>query len=232
MNNDIANKILRGQDALRRQLEPFTTALRDFEANSKLRQIAEDIARQQTAMRAAFGPIEELRRASLLDPALRISSEVQRLQEVMAETQARFRLPEISETAKLLQQLDSSGVTNAIKRFREQASELQRAMEAMRTPWLDMQDRLRSIGGFVELQGIGHALRMLPAFDVRLADAIRIDLGDWRDKIVWPPEIFTDSLARASFYAAQGLDPALTAFPSSAFEQSIGIAGSDTRRRL
>ena len=80
-------------------------------------------------------------------------------------------------------------------------------MEAMRTPWLDLEDRLRSISGFVELQGIGHTLRTMPAFDKHITEALRVDLGDWRGKISWPDDIFTNPLARTSFYAERGLDP-------------------------
>ena len=75
------------------------------------------------------------------------------------------------------------------------------------------------------MQGIGHALRTLPAFDTSLADRLRIDLGNWREKITWPEAIFTDPLARTEFYGERGLDPGLTNFPASAFDQSITIAG-------
>jgi hypothetical protein len=225
MTTNIAQKILEEQYALRRQLEPFLNAQKAFEESSRFRQIAENFVLHQEAIRTAFGPYEELRRAGLLDPISRIGGEFHRLNEMMAETQARFRLPEFSESAKLLEQMENSGLATAIKRSQEQASEIQRAMEAMRVPWLNIEDNLRSVGGFVELQGIGHVLRTMPAFDARLADALRIDLGDWREKLVWPSEIFTDSLARSSFYVAQGLDPSLTAFPSAAFEQSISITG-------
>ncbi len=77
----------------------------------------------------------------------------------------------------------------------------------------------------MELQCIGHALMTRPAFDAPLADALRVDLGDWRDKISWPANIFTDPLARTSFYLKRGFDPALTAFPPEAFEESVSIAG-------
>lgn len=107
----------------------------------------------------------------------------------------------------------------------EHQTALERAMDAMRAPWLDMQDKLRSMTAFTELQGIGITLRSLPAFDINVAQALRIELGDWRKEITWPSEIFTDAVARSAFYEAQGLNPYLTAFPADAFQQSIEIAG-------
>ena len=95
----------------------------------------------------------------------------------------------------------------------------------MGTPWLDVQEQMRSIAGFAELQGIGHALGSMPAFGESLSSTLRIDLGDWRDQITWPPEIFTDLTARSDFYAGLGFDQALTDFPAPAFEQSLRIAG-------
>ena len=224
MTNDSIKKVLEMQDSLR-QFEPVFAKVQALEENAGLRRLAEDLSRHQEALRAAYGPVEDLRRAGLLNLTSQLGSEFERVRQMAAEIQARFRLPAIAESTKLFRDWESSAAANTTKRLQEQASELQRAMQAMRAPWLDMQDNLRSIGGFVELQGIGHALRTMPAFDTHLADALRIDLGDWRDRLAWPPEIFTDPLARTSFYAAQGLDSALTAFPAGAFEQSISIAG-------
>jgi hypothetical protein len=75
------------------------------------------------------------------------------------------------------------------------------------------------------MQGIGHGLRSMPAFDENFAAALRLDLGDWRDTITWPAKIFTDLAARSEFYVGLGFNAALTDFPLPAFEQSLDIAG-------
>ena len=113
-------------------------------------------------------------------------------------------------------------------RYAGEYSSLKRAMESMLTPWLNVQDPLRSMGGFAALQGIGHALKDMPAFGHALGAALRVNLGDWRDTITWPREIFTDLEAREDFYVGLGFDPALTDFPAPAFEESLHIA--DLRR--
>ena len=84
---------------------------------------------------------------------------------------------------------------------------------------------MRSIGAFADIQSIGFALKNIPAFDDRLTELLRIDLGDWQDRISFPKVIFNDPLARSTFYQDRGFDPALTAFPMDAFAESLDIAG-------
>ena len=151
---------------------------------------------------------EDLRRAGILDL-----------------DHARFKLPENAEMARLLATCKSGVLSNIMARFAGEYSSLKRAMEIMRTPWLNVQDPLHSMGGFAALQGIGHALKSMPAFGHALGDALRVDLGDWRDPISWRSEIFTDLAARSDFYISLGFNPALTDFPLPAFEQSLDIAG-------
>ena len=78
------------------------------------------------------------------------------------------------------------------------------------------------------MQGIGNALRTVHAFDERLTEALRVDLGDWQETICWPDNIFTDLGARTAFYLERGLNPALSAFPGDAFRQAVAIAGLDS----
>ena len=94
----------------------------------------------------------------------------------------------------------------------------------MSSPWFDTANKLQSVVGFATLQGIGQALRAMQPFDRRLSAALRIDLGDWREKITWNPTIFADPLARTSFYLDRGLNPSLTRFPNDTFEESIALA--------
>ena len=133
----------------------------------------------------------------------------------------QFRLPQVSETASLLRELERSGARETIGR----ELEIQRAMEAMRSPWLDIENKAQSVTGFARLQNLGYSLRTMTAFDTALADRLRPALGDWREPIDWPKDIFSDPLARANFYTARGFDPTLTAFPSTAFHERITIAG-------
>jgi hypothetical protein len=68
---------------------------------------------------------------------------------------------------------------------------------------------MRSLNSLAEIQGIGRALAVMPAFGDSLTTALRLDLGDWRDAITWPKPIFTDPIARTEFYVDRGFNPSL-----------------------
>lgn len=226
MTGEAINKTMKMKELLRRQLEPIQASVMALETNTGLRTLIEEADRHHELMRAALGPLEELRRVGLLcNMGTELTAGARQARELIAQVQSNFRLPESAEAANLLLEFEGNGLAKSLERHRELSSEIQRAMEMMRAPWLDIQDRLSSVTGFAELQGIGHALRNSPPFDKHLADSLRFALGDWRAKIDWPSNIFTDPVARTAFYAGRGLDPALTAFPAAAFNQSLDIAG-------
>lgn len=209
-NSSIAKALRTPQEELLRQIKLLSSAaetIRDFGR------------RQQQMRHAAFAPLEEMRKAG---------KELERMQNLSRAGVKQLCLPQTSEVAKMLLEYKSD-ISATLQRYQEQASNLKRMMEAMRTPWLDMENKLQSLKGFATLQGIGHALHTMPPFDTRLADALRADLGDWRNEIAWPREIFIDPQARTSFYEERGLNPALTAFPADAFEQSAVTVNINVR---
>jgi hypothetical protein len=211
--------------AASRAAGPVAQALRAIEENSSVQQMLKSIERHEAVMRSVLGPIEKLQLTGIFDMDSPWRRDLELAQQAMAGFEARFRLPEMTEVAHLIAEFRTSPLSESLARYAEHTSSLQRAIESMSTPWLDVQEGIRSIAGFAELQGIGHALRTMPAFGESLSTALRIDLGDWRDPITWRPEIFTDLAARSDFYASLGFDRALTDFPVPAFEQSLDIAG-------
>ena len=123
------------------------------------------------AMRAAAGPLDELRRAGVFDVDSTWRRDMELVRQAMVDFEARFRLPEMTEVARLIAQFRMSPLSESLARYDEQTTSLQRAMENMRTPWLDIQEATRSVAGFAELQGIGRALESLPSFGDSLASA-------------------------------------------------------------
>jgi len=199
-------------------------AVTAFESSAGSRMLAEAV-RNQALISATQGPIEELRRASVFDQSLDVHERLRSAQEMLDAFNSRFILPDVSISAKLMQECQQSPAAAVLARYAGQADEIQRAMEAMDTPWLDEQDKMRSVIGFAEIQGIGSMLTRLPGFDNTVSEALRVDLGDWRDKITWPEPVLTDMDARGAFYIERGFDPYLTDFPAPAFRESTEIAG-------
>jgi len=182
------------------------------------------------ALSLARVPMPEIATASKLtaDPRLHsinLLGEMQRASALLAESAAYLHLPEVTATCPLLDEFRSWSITTTLQRYGQDALNVQRAMEAMNSPWLNSNDLMRSINGFSAIQAMGHALNEMIPFGERLTEALRTDCGDWREKITWPKPIFTDVAARAEFYIDRGFDPALTDFPTPAFDECLDIAG-------
>ena len=204
---------------------PFVDTIKSLQENSPLQKLLQDAQRYQDLLRVAEGPLAELKRAGILEQESPLRQELERAKWTIAAFEARFQLPEVGTAARLIGELRTSPLADILERYTEQTSSLRSAMESMRTPWLDTQATLKSVGGFAELQGIGGMLARLPSFDDRVSNALRVDLGDWRDRLIWPEKIFTDLAIRSQFYTDLGFDPALTDFPAQAFQESVSIAG-------
>lgn len=202
----------------------LTSALRALEKNSSLNRLLKDLDRYQAIFRAAEGPLAELRRAGAFDAMAPYRKDLQRTQKLLQQFEASFRLPKIHEAAQLMAEYQKSPLAEALQRYQQKTTSLQHAMEKMQTPWLDMQDRLQSINSFVKLQSIGQALAAAPTFDPNLTSALRVDLGDWRERITLSNRILADIQKRAELYRDLGFDPTLTEFPSPTFHEALDIA--------
>jgi len=224
MANDILKQQVDAIDASLRGLGSYAATAKALENSFGARYLLEEARRCDELLRTIYDPIEEIRRACGTDLAAVLADQMKPMHSVVDEIQVRFRLPDAVEAVQLIKEMEASSATSVRKLYEDQALGLQRAMEAMQSPWLDIEDSLRSISSFAELQRIGDALLTFPTFDDELSRLLRDGLGDWRSVISWPENIFVDSLARSTFYAERGFDPALTAFPSDAFEESISVA--------
>lgn len=185
----------------------------------------EDVRRAGMIPRLAIGPLTEMRDAGIFSAQQGALESSFLLSSRMLETfEAGFRLPTSIEAARLAAEAQHSAIARALSSVTAPASVLA-AMEQMRTPWLDNMNPLISSASFAAIQEIANAVRIAPAFHVEVASALRLELGDWREPIVWPKEIFDDLQARSSFYASLGVNPALTTMPAPAFREILEVAG-------
>jgi len=216
-----------------------------FASSGAINSIAEEARRHHDLIRSLVGPLSEMRHLHLFDEQSRLYQDLRHTQELLAlnsglndemkfakalisDYEAAYRLPTSSEMSRLIAEITRGGIPTALERLAEEESSLKRAMEAMQTPWLRVNASFQSMTSFAELQGIGLAISKMPAFDNSLAESLRLNLGDWRERITWPEEIFGDITARSEFYAERGFNRDLTDFPAEAFRQGLGIAGLGT----
>lgn len=102
---------------------------------------------------------------------------------------------------------------------------LKAEVNGLSKPWVEATTAFASIQAFSELQGIGIAVRSLPAFGGVLTDALRIDLGDWRTAPTYDPRKILEPLARTELYVAQGLNRDLSAAGDEAIAAGFKVAG-------
>lgn len=136
-----------------------------------------------------------------------------------------FRLPGIAETSRLLQ--ETLSVRSAADRFGIDltASRLTASMQTMRAPWMHLDHAAASVQSFTEICAIGEALRLHNPFEDSISAALRTSLGDWRGVATLPSAIFTEPVARTSFYEEHGFDLSITNFTVPAFDEATALAG-------
>lgn len=224
MENDVLRRLIETEETLRRQLDPLHSAVARLDELGGIHRLAAVHDRLSEFSRVASDPLEHLRLAGLADDG-RLASIAEQALSISDHLAASYELPGLETTQRLLQEFEATAHLPVGLEAHQQASAVQQAMEAMRSPWLDVNDRLGSLTSFAELQGIGRSLRSAPAFDEEVSEGLRRDLGDWRSPLAWSQDIFIDPLARTALYEAQGLDVGLTSFPAPAFRESLALAG-------
>ena len=148
---------------------------------------------------------------------------------IAKQFEAGFRLPQVEEAGRLLagMRLDGGSVAAYARQQLTGIASHRDLLASMSRPWMREVDAARSVTALMELQGLGSALQSIQGFDNTLTAALRADLGDWRDRIEFPPAVFDDPVARTEFYVERGFNSALTDFPEEAFQDSLVLFGLD-----
>lgn len=135
-----------------------------------------------------------------------------------------FRRPASNELALLYSSITpaSARVTDMVSAHLGLGTQVHDAIAAMKSPWVHAQDALASMTSIAEIHSMGALLKSpVGAYEDLVANALRLDLGDWRQSIKIPDAVFEDPRARAAFYVEQGFDARLTELPDEAFDESV-----------
>lgn len=159
--------------------------------------------------------------------ATEMEKQQQEFRDLLKSHEAMFRLPQAFEATRLLKSYQVGAIAEFAQQHAIDILDRQRSLEAITTPWLHREEEARSVTAILELQGMGNVLRTMKGFDPEFTAALRLDLGDWRDKITFPESVFIDPVARTDFYVNRGFNTSLTDFPDTAFHKGLGIAGLD-----
>ena len=154
------------------------------------------------------------------------------MKNALVEYRKQFCVPDPSEITSLFPNLEKVLTRFAIRDATASYKDsLDRAMKSLTTPWLKIDDKIKSMTAASKLHEMGHLLNTKAMFSDVLLENLRENLGDWRGKFDLPKVILNDPLARHDFYIERGFDPSLTDFPSDAFEQVISVTGIKTKQQ-
>jgi hypothetical protein len=219
----------REQDLMRAAISPYHDAQHYLDQSSASAMLAKAIYHNEDMVREAARGLTQIGSMSAIFET-GIEKQRQATRDLLKSHEDMFRLPQASETTRLLASYQVGAVAEFAKLHTKDTINRQRFLEAISTPWVNSVEAARSVTAILELQGMGNALRTIKGFDLGLTAALRLDLGDWRDKITFPESVFIDSVARTDFYVTRGFNTALTDFPDAAFHQSLDLAGLDGER--
>ena len=188
-------------------------------------QTAIDIIKQHEGLTASISANSQAAQA--------FSKHLDHYRGIAKQYEASFRLPPTIEASRLLADMhlsDGTVAAYARQHFHDIAAQRE-LIASMSRPWLREIEAARSMTALMELQGIGSALRSMHGFDETLTATLRLDLGDWRDRISFPHVVFDDPISRTEFYVERGFNSSLTDFPDETFEESLVLVGLDVEAR-
>lgn len=198
--------------------EQISAAERSMKALANQGLYAADAASSMQRMcRALANPLDQLQSAGVLHTAF--GSQLKLTSQWLTSYARRFRLADANKLSQL----------QALKGLTLPASTVKR-LAAMTNPWLDIENERASIERLTGLLNLGDIIGNQAAFSQSAVAKIRTRLGDWRDTITWPDQIWRDMAARADYYDDLGFDANLTDMPVPAFREAIGIANIGTER--
>lgn len=200
--------------------ERWRKLIPDFPSARSIADEAERIERQRLLLQ---GPVGDLKRLGLLDDKLPTLNAIEKIIEDQNRYQQQFRLPASSELSSLAQAAFSrSSITQVAMETEER---LKGALGSISAPWLRIDGAATSASSISELISIGKAINIYGAFDDKLVEALRFELGDWRNVTMPSYEALLDPLARTDFYSSVGFNAGLTQFTHQAFDEGLIIGG-------
>lgn len=141
---------------------------------------------------------------------------------VKAAYEMSFRLPLSMELGQLAHQAlsgselarDVLGANDALKL----------ALGGIHAPWAHAGEELSSTKALSEIIAMGRGIDIKGSFDKDFSEALRSNLGDWRDVALPSSDSMLHVVERMAFYGDRGLNPGLSDFPQVAFDESLRSA--------
>ncbi len=167
---------------------------------------------------AVMGPLAELRAAGALDNLATSIAAAKAADLALVGYESRFKMPGAVDFAFL------GRLTEAQSYAEKYRADILTASARVHSPWLDVENPARSALAFADLQVMGRSVVVERPYSDQLMDALRLNLGDWRDTITMPVAVIGNLTARSAFYVERGFRAELTDFPAAAFEEALEVS--------
>jgi hypothetical protein len=207
-------------EEIRKLVNPYENIRKLLRPNASVR-AAQEIAEQYENLMAGANVH--------LEAAQAYAKHLDHYRNIAKNYEASFRLPRAAEVARLLAdiRIDVGGVADYARQHLVDVTPSHDLIASISQPWLREVEATGSATALLELQGLGSVLRHAQGFDDAITAALRMDLGDWRDRLSFPQAVFEDPVARIDFYVERGFNTSLTDFPEEAFQESLVLVGLD-----
>lgn len=133
-----------------------------------------------------------------------------------------FRLPLATELSQLVNAALSE--SKLAREILGSNGAMKSVLSGMHRPWAHIGEEIISASAMAEIVAMGRGIDVKGAFNEDFAAALRGNLGDWRDVALPPGTSMLRLVDRMELYGEMGVNPALSDFPSSAFEESLRSA--------
>lgn len=163
-----------------------------------------------------------MQRLGLLDGKTVTQSAVDKIIDDQTRYHQQFRLPETSELSALAHIAMKSDLAQMVMGTE---ATLKDYLAMMQSPWLQIEDVRTSALGLSDLVSIGRGIDIYSAYDHLFTEALRSELGDWRDISMPSSDVLINPISRSEFYRTQGFNPQLTDFTSPAFYEGLRAGG-------
>ena len=210
---------------IRETTRPLSQTLEYSQASTELMQAVISVNATRDLIAQAMKSIEYLRMSRSIEQQSELFSSIERSQKAFREIERFYRLPRRAELNAFRNILIDMKTTLSTKVDPPRFEEFVRVVQAMRAPWVNVQNSLGSMEGFAELAHLGKSLALLPGFDPQLTQLLRSQLGDWRAPLRVGIADLLEPVHRLDLYRQWGLNPHLVDFPPRAFTLVLGLTG-------
>lgn len=133
-----------------------------------------------------------------------------------------FRLPSTAELSSFT--LAAISASSLAREVLGPNNALSSTLAAFQTPWAHIGEEIASASAMSEIIAMGRGIGIKGAFDEDFAEALRVNLGDWRDAALPSSDSMAHVVERMELYGAMGVNPELSDFPTEAFDESLRSA--------